>query len=80
MHIASNDPDENPFNIALTGTGVMAPAVVTTLAATTAVTATSVTLNGTVNANEQCESAVSFDYGADASATAQMWPLRPSPR
>ena len=64
LHIASNDVDDNPFDIALTGTGVGAPAV-TTLAAT-AITATGATLNGTVNADSN-DSTVSFDYGTDNS-------------
>ena len=64
LHIASNDPNDNPFDLALSGAGVMAPAV-STLAAS-AITATSAILNGTVNANNK-DSTVTFDYGADTS-------------
>jgi hypothetical protein len=65
LHIASNDPDENPFDIILTGTGTApppaVPPVVKTLAAT-AVGHDSATLNGVVNAKGS-ERAVFFDHG-----------------
>jgi len=65
LHIASNDPDENPFDIILTGTGTApppaVPPVVKTLAAT-GVSHDSAVLNGSVNAKGS-ERAVFFDHG-----------------
>lgn len=60
LSIFSNDADENPYDINLTGTAV-SPAIVNTTAASS-VTTTSATLNGTVNANG-LSTTVTFEYG-----------------
>ena len=70
LHVASNDPDEDPFDINLTATGAAAnlPVVATTAATNVAfvdVNGTDVvqaTLNGTVDANGVTRN-VYFDYG-----------------
>ena len=63
LHIASNDADENPFDITLTGSGAaMAPTALTQ--APSGITRTTATLNGLVNSNGAA-STVIFDYGPD---------------
>lgn len=62
LHIASNDADESPFDIILTGTGVIPPAPIATTEAATSVSSRAATLHGAVNANG-ANTAVSFDYG-----------------
>ncbi len=63
LHLLSNDADENPFDISLTGTGgSMAPTALTLPA--TGITRTTATLNGLVNSNG-ANTAVSFDFGPD---------------
>jgi uncharacterized delta-60 repeat protein len=63
LHIASNDADENPFDITLTGSGAaMAPTALTQVPS--GITRTSATLNGLVNDNGAV-STVSFEYGPD---------------
>ena len=63
LHIASNDADENPFDITLTGSGAaMAPTALTQ--APSGITRTNATLNGLVNSNGAATT-VTFDYGPD---------------
>jgi autotransporter-associated beta strand protein len=59
LHISSNDPSTNPFNISLTGTGAVPPAV---SASSNAITSTTATLSGTVNPNGLATTA-QFEYG-----------------
>jgi uncharacterized delta-60 repeat protein len=63
LRITSNDPDENPFSISLTGGGAPANLPVAATKPATAVTFSGATLNGTVNAKGM-ERQVFFDYGA----------------
>ncbi|MEQ1751920.1 MAG: choice-of-anchor D domain-containing protein, partial [Prosthecobacter sp.] len=63
LHILSNDADENPFDIELTGNGSSsAPTVITQPA--TGLSLSTATLNGLVNSNGSSTS-VSFDFGPD---------------
>jgi len=66
LHIASNDPDESPYDITLSGTGAAPPAAVVKTLPATAVTHNSATLNGTVNAKGSAR-AVAFDHGLTTS-------------
>ena len=58
LHVASNDPDENAFDINLTGTGITA----VTTAAVTGLSTTAATLNGSVNPGGLVTTA-QFQYG-----------------
>ncbi len=61
LHIYSNDPDESPFDIQLTGQGSTGlPSAVTGQAS--AITRTSATLNAVVN-DQGISTSVSFEYG-----------------
>ncbi len=62
LHIASSDPDESPYNITLTGTGVAPPAAVVKTLPATEITHDSATLNGMVNAKATART-VAFDHG-----------------
>ncbi len=64
MSIWSNDLDENPFTISLTGSGTAAVPTATALPATL-VQSSSATLNGFVVANG-ATTTISFDYGTTA--------------
>lgn len=62
LHLASNDPDEDPFDIALTGVGVGGPAIPLDDFAATSISGTGGTLNGIVNPNGKATT-VWFEYG-----------------
>lgn len=64
ISVSNNDPDENPYDVTVAGTGQAVPAAATTNAASS-VTETSATLNGTVDP-EGVSTTVSFDYYATA--------------
>jgi len=62
LAIASNDPDQNPYLVNLSGNGVSPPPPVLTTLPATSVTDTAATLNGSINA-QGMNATVAFDYG-----------------
>ena len=68
INIASNDANENPFVINLTATGAAAVLPVVTTTAATAVSYTTATVNGTVDAKGSPRD-VFFDYGLTTTYT-----------
>ena len=62
LHIVSNDPTDNPFNINLIGIGTAAPPPTVATGTASGITAASATLNGTVNPNGFTTTA-RFEYG-----------------
>lgn len=62
--LVNDDADENPFDVALTGVGILNAPLATTTAASS-ITAYTATLNGTVNPNYGA-STVWFQYSRDA--------------
>lgn len=66
LNLASNDADENPFNLTLTAAGAAAVVPTATTNAATAVDFGTATLNGAVDAKGQPRT-VTFDYGTTTS-------------
>lgn len=65
--LVNDDGDENPFDVALAGTGVLNPPLVTTITASS-ITAYTAMLNGTVNPNYGASTAW-FQYSTDPALT-----------
>jgi hypothetical protein len=76
ISIINDDSNENPYDLTITGQGYLAPTVTTSTASN--VLATTATLNGSVNANNN-STTVTFQYGLTtgygSSATASQSPV-----
>jgi hypothetical protein len=67
LHLVNNDADENPFDINLSGFGVLSPPIVVT-SGSAGITAYTATVSGTVNPNYGASSAW-FEYSTDPTLT-----------
>jgi hypothetical protein len=67
LHLVNNDADENPFDINLSGFGVLSPPIVVT-SGSSGITAYTATVSGSVNPNYGASSAW-FEYSADPTLT-----------
>jgi hypothetical protein len=67
LHLVNNDANENPFDINLSGFGVLSPPIVVT-SGSAGITAYTATVSGTVNPNYGASSAW-FEYSMDPTLT-----------